>query len=251
MGTGKAAVKRPAAKGRAPVKRPAAKGKARPSGEPKFPKCRKAYLTQLRAEWLVALWAEAEGVKWKRPTGSLDPVPGVPQEELAGGWEEEEPVVHPKGRPGRPGAPALRDRAAAGGWSSACSPVPVKWPTTSEVKASTKKPARKVQKAPAAAHPTAKNATPTTPEPSAFESCFKALCAGLQKRWATFVAEAENHLLVHPPLKFAFHPDVCRELWFLNPNAGLVEVAGRPFASYGPLPRLPRNAATRESGLTD
>ena len=48
-----------------------------------------------------------------------------------------EPVMHPKGRPGRPGAPALRDRAAAGAWSSACSPVPATWPTTPEAKAST------------------------------------------------------------------------------------------------------------------
>ena len=64
--------------GKTVVKRPAAKGRARPSGEPKCPKCRKAYLAQLRAERLVALWAEAEGVKWKRPTGSLDPVLGVP-----------------------------------------------------------------------------------------------------------------------------------------------------------------------------
>ena len=70
------------------------------------------------------------------PTETLDPMPGVPQEEVAGGgvglgrsgWvgrrrevgpglsiprnEDQEPVVHPKGRPDPRGAPALRDRAA-------------------------------------------------------------------------------------------------------------------------------------------
>ena len=111
------------------------------------------------------------------PTGSLDPVHGVPQEEVAGGgvglgrsvavgrsrfvdsplpsgWEEEEPVVHPKGRPGRRGAPALRDRAATGwdgvlwevssvfrhclpicsGWASSCAPFPATWPTSPQAK---------------------------------------------------------------------------------------------------------------------
>ena len=43
------------------------------------------------------------------PTKTLDPLPGVPQEEVAGGWEVPEPVVHPKGPEGRRGAPALCD----------------------------------------------------------------------------------------------------------------------------------------------
>ena len=88
---------------------------------------------------LVALWAEAEGVKWQRQgPETLDPMPGVPQEEVAGGGvglgrlpsgslsrfvdsqqpsgrKHQEPVVHPKGRPDPRGAPALRDRAATGG----------------------------------------------------------------------------------------------------------------------------------------
>jgi hypothetical protein len=78
----KAAVKRPAAKGRAPVKRPAWQGEgaafgrtqAAPSGKPTPP------LRSLSLQAGGALGGGRGGqVEQARPTGSLDPVPGVSQ----------------------------------------------------------------------------------------------------------------------------------------------------------------------------
>ena len=209
---GKAAAKRPAAKGRA-----RAKGKRQRSGEPKCPQCRKAYLTQLRAERLVALWAEAEGVKWARQ-GQLKrwilclgchkkkwPEDGrnrnrwcIPKAPKAGGVHrlyvtELPPEVGP--------LPTL--------------PIRPRGPRRPKPRPQPSNPARKVKKA--AQQPQ----TPVPPPPALpplgqvpLKSCLKVPGADLhrQRRRVTFAEEAQ--LLVHAPLKFSLNPDVCRELWF-------------------------------------
>ena len=213
-------------------------------GRTQFPKCRKAYLTQLRAERLVALWAEAEGVKWKRLTGSLDPVPGVPQEEVAGGWEEEEPVVHPKARPGRQGAPALRDRAAAGGWSSACSPV--------RGKGLNQKTHEKSAEGPSSRTP---HCRPRHPHHLWAQWLWKLLQSSLSgppEAPGDLRRRGRKPLARPPSLEVRFPPRRQSGAVVSEPERWVGGGRWSPLCFVrGPLPRLPLNAVTRESGLTD
>ena len=216
--------------GKTAVKRPGAKGRARPSGEPKCPKYRKAYLAQLCADRLVALWVANWLVgpcAWSatrrsgrrmggRGTGGASQSSSRPAGCTGSTWPSRRRrlVLCLLSRPGQ-----VAHDARGKGFNQ----------KTRE---------KSAEGYPAAAHLTAAPATPTTPR----ESCFKAPGAGLQKRRATFVAEGENYLFVHPPLS-SVNLDVCRELWFepvgqkakkeknivcencerfLNPNAGLV-----------------------------